>query len=266
MIYYIYCIKNEINGKTYIGQHKSKDVNDNYKGSGKRLKKSFKKYGLENFTKSILAITGTKENINILEKYFIALYKSEGKAEYNIAAGGDGGNGDANRGKIRSLETRQKIREKNLGKHLSDEHKKKISIGVKNSNRVFIASEETRKRMSESHKGKKKSLEQIEKQRQRQLGTHRSEETRKRMSEAQKGKKHKPFSEEARKRMSESHKGEKNYFYGKHHTEETRRKISEAQKGIKNHNYGKHFSDEHKRKISETMKLTKLKEKQNGTL
>lgn len=48
-MYYVYRTTNLVNGKTYIGQHKSKDVmNDLYLGSGKLLKMSIEKYGKEN--------------------------------------------------------------------------------------------------------------------------------------------------------------------------------------------------------------------------
>lgn len=47
-MYYIYRIVNLINGKTYIGQHKYKKLNDNYMGSGKLIKLAIKKHGVKN--------------------------------------------------------------------------------------------------------------------------------------------------------------------------------------------------------------------------
>ena len=213
-MYYIYEIKNKINGKTYVGQRKCPKnkypETDKYMGSGYLLHYAFEKYGIENFSKSILAVTETKENIDILEKFFIALYRSEGKAEYNIADGGQiSFSGD------RALEINNKISKAHLGKHLSEEHKRKIGAACKGN----FKDEECRKKISLKNKGKKFSDEFREKCRQRQLGKHHSEETRRKMSLAQKGVKkspehikavsealtglkHKPFSEESRKRMS----------------------------------------------------------------
>ena len=89
MIFYIYEIRNNINNKTYIGQHKSETLEDNYFGSGVIIKKAINKYGLENFTKTILEECA-EDTVNDREVYWIAKEKSKGKAEYNIAEGGYG--------------------------------------------------------------------------------------------------------------------------------------------------------------------------------
>ena len=81
--WYVYKITNNINGKTYIGQHL--DRGDDYWGSGTNIKKAIIKYGKENFTKEILVdnIQSQKEADNI-EIKLINEAKLIGKAEYNI--------------------------------------------------------------------------------------------------------------------------------------------------------------------------------------
>jgi len=94
MIYYqLYLIENIINGKTYIGKHKTDSFKtDNYLGSGIYLKKSIIKYGIENFYKTILESFYTEEEVNFYEKRYIKWFKEFNKCEYNISDGGDGGN------------------------------------------------------------------------------------------------------------------------------------------------------------------------------
>ena len=70
----------------------------------------------------------------------------------------------------------------NLGKHLSEETKRKISY----SNKCKTHSEETKKKMSESRKGRTFSEEWKRKMSEALKGKHPSEEIRRKMSEAQK--------------------------------------------------------------------------------
>jgi len=156
-MYCIYRITNLINGKTYIGQHKYKDLNDDYMGSGKCLKRAQAKYGIENFKKDILVFGIVKKSfIDLLEKEYIKFYRSIGKAEYNIADGGQGGS--INKGKKfgpMSEEHKRKISEAQKGKRFSEEHRRKLSEVNKGERNPWYGkhfSEETRKKISESLK------------------------------------------------------------------------------------------------------------------
>ena len=109
MMYYIYRITNLINGKTYIGQHKYKKLNDSYMGSGVYLAKAKKKYGIENFKKEILySRIQYKETADDMERFAIVKERSIGKAEYNIANGGEG-YGGWNKGIPMSNEQKMKL-------------------------------------------------------------------------------------------------------------------------------------------------------------
>lgn len=87
MLYTIYKITNNLNGKTYIGKHQTKDLNDGYMGSGKLIKAAIKKYGIENFTKEILHVFRDKKEMDDKEKELVIL----GENSYNLKFGGEGG-------------------------------------------------------------------------------------------------------------------------------------------------------------------------------
>ena len=197
-----------INGKTYIGQHKfSLDKKDYYMGKGILITKAIKKYGKENFKKDIIEVVLSQFETNVLEKYYIAKERAIGKAEYNIADGGEGCGG-WNKGKHHSEKTKRKIGENNIGKH------------------GMPKSEEAKKKMAEAHKGKPLS-----------------EEHKKKLKGRTPWNKGKKMSEEYKEKLSESHKRQPAWNKGKkglfHHTEEEKRKQSEAQKGKHWFNNGK---------------------------
>ena len=79
---YIYLIVNKIDGKTYVGKHKLYDKKwdeDNYMGSGIKLKPAQEKYGIENFEKFLIAWTSSEEDACEKEKFWIAEYRRRGK-------------------------------------------------------------------------------------------------------------------------------------------------------------------------------------------
>jgi hypothetical protein len=59
---FIYITTNLINGKQYIGDHSTNNLNDNYLGSGRPyLKRALSEYGKENFKREIIEFFDTKE-------------------------------------------------------------------------------------------------------------------------------------------------------------------------------------------------------------
>lgn len=89
--YTVYKITNNINGKIYVGKHETFDVNDSYTGSGKHLRRSIKKHGVENFTKDILYDFDNRKEMNLMEAKLVDEEFVKRKDTYNITLGGQGG-------------------------------------------------------------------------------------------------------------------------------------------------------------------------------
>lgn len=98
---YIYCIRNKITGKCYIGETIRECVEERWnqhikminKGKGcPALRDAINKHGLDNFEFKILLICFDKD-VHKYEKEYIAKYKSQVPTGYNILPGGVGGAG-----------------------------------------------------------------------------------------------------------------------------------------------------------------------------
>jgi hypothetical protein len=104
--YFSYQTTNLINGKKYIGVHTTKNLDDGYLGSGKILKKAFRKYGLENFKREILEFFDTEKQMYEREANLITDEIISDSKFYNLKHGGEGGFSFINKNNIgTSLDT-----------------------------------------------------------------------------------------------------------------------------------------------------------------
>lgn len=174
----IYKITNKKNNKVYIGQTRQtlkQRWTDHTKPSAHfcfLLKRAIEKYGKENFTIEKIDTANSIEELDSKEKNWIQHYKSyDYNFGYNRLLGGRGFNGqhseetrkklreaslgpkNYNFGKPKSEEWKALMREKSLGRPVSEETRKKISETLK-GRPGWKPSEEHKKRLSMLQKGK----------------------------------------------------------------------------------------------------------------
>lgn len=148
----IYQITNLKNGKIYIGQT-TKDVHcrwaehiaNSKRGKNNVLYKAMRKYGIDNFEVKIIEKLNEKDSLDEREIYWIKEKKSLVPNGYNMIYGGRYFKDDnpmfheeirkkiskyfiGNNNPAKRPEVREKIRKKALGRKISDETRKKMSI------------------------------------------------------------------------------------------------------------------------------------------
>src|ERR1700722_11487271 len=215
----IYIATNTVNGKKYIGQtiytmehrkyaHRRDALN---KGSNLLFHKAIRKYGFDVFRWETIVSGLDQDNLDYHEIRFIAKYKTRDPNGYNLT---DGGNGTLGR----------------KGNKLSEEHKNKIS----NGNKGKVRSKETRDKLRAISKTNV-TREHIERLRAINTGRKHTEEAKARIGAASRGNKYglgKKHTQEAKNKIGAASKGNK-YCLGKTPSEYTRMRASQTHKGRK---------------------------------
>ena len=214
----IYCIKNIITNKVYVGSTKNfkkrwnthlKDLQAG-KHSSIKLQRSYNKHGEDKFVFEIIELVEYDKDVIVdKENYYINHFDSKANG-YNIA---DAAFGDALTHHPNRLQIIENIRNANIKRMQDPEERIKSSQpGEKNGMYGKTHTEEARKRISEAQTGREsyrkgKTFEEAH-----------GEEKALEMKAV--------ISKHAKERI-----GDKNSFYGKKHSEESKKKISESNKG-----------------------------------
>jgi hypothetical protein len=168
MHYTVYKTTNLINGKIYIGAHKTNNLDDGYLGSGLILKHAIKKYGIENFEKEILAVFDKSSDMFNMESELVNEEFVSDKSTYNLKLGGEGGfdyinstgknlygkNGQSGHG-LENL----KIGHDSWNEQTNTKLSKSLKIYYKDHDGSFIGkkhTDETKKKIGESNSIKQK--------------------------------------------------------------------------------------------------------------
>lgn len=90
-IHYIYKTTCLVTNRYYVGMHSTNNLNDGYLGSGRRLRYSIRKYGIENHKKEILLFFENRELLIEGEINFITNEMINDPNCMNLRGGGTGG-------------------------------------------------------------------------------------------------------------------------------------------------------------------------------
>ena len=141
MFYVLYEIKNNINGKIYVGVHQTNNLDDGYMGSGKVIRAAIRKHGVSNFSKTILEQFDTVEEMLAKEREVVNPSFVARLDTYNLKCGGTGGFDHINgtdiikfKGKRHTAESKRKISDKRALQEITQESIDKIRENNKRTN------------------------------------------------------------------------------------------------------------------------------------
>lgn len=89
--HFIYKTTNLLNNKYYVGMHSTSNLKDGYMGSGKQLRYSIRKYGVQNFKLEILEWFDSREALVEREKELVNEDLLKDEMCLNLKPGGSGG-------------------------------------------------------------------------------------------------------------------------------------------------------------------------------
>lgn len=168
MYYILYKTTNLVNGKFYVGKHKTSNLDDGYLGSGKLLQRAVRKHGFSNFQREVLEFCDSTQELNEAEKRFITEEMVSDPNCYNLTLGGDGGFNGLNRthskehlASIATVESRRKggnNSARGFAWATPEQLKEWASKGgASSSTKGQTRTEEVRRKMSLAHLGAKNS-------------------------------------------------------------------------------------------------------------
>ena len=226
---YIYKTTNLINNKIYVGQHKwnKNTLDESYLGSGILLNEAIQKYGIENFSCTILEICETRAELNEAEKVWIKkLDATNHKNGYNIALGGEGSGVYGKRNWTE--EGLNNIRKANSHPH-TKEHNEKIRIETSKALKGKSHTAEWHKKIIESKKANGTLS-----------GWHRKQKSNKpAWNKGLTAETDERVAKYAKSNIGRDNSGTKNGFYGKKHTDIAKERNRQAHLGMPAHNIGK---------------------------
>ena len=163
-IHYIYKTTCIITGRYYIGMHSTCNIDDGYMGSGKRLRYSIRKYGVDNHIKEILEFFENRELLVEGEIKAITPDMILGIDCMNLMGGGTGGfSSEEHRKKAQSSGGKAYKNKLNTDFEFRESHNKRVGENLKKAHRegkfnygYFLGkkhSDDTKQLMSEIKRG-----------------------------------------------------------------------------------------------------------------